>query len=85
MYWHMQQLLPLERSWEGMSDVLGVSPSEGTLVNAVSQCAQRLIPVEAQIKAAIIACQVVHFDETGMRIEAPLHWLHAAGTPTLTD
>ena len=84
VYWHAQQLLPLERSCEVMSDVLGVSPSAGTLVNAVSQCAERLIPVEAQIKDAILACQVVHFDETGMRIEAKLHWLHEAGTPTLT-
>lgn len=84
VYWHMQQLLPLERSCEVMSDVLGMSPSEGTLVNAISQCAERLIPVETQIKDAIIACKVVHFDETGMRIEAKLHWLHEAGTPTLT-
>ena len=84
MYWHAQQLLPLERSCEVMSDVLGVSLSEGTLVNAVSQCAERLIPVENQIKEAIIVSKVVHFDETGMRIEIKLHWLHEAGTPMLT-
>ncbi len=84
VYWHTQQLLPLERSCAVMSDVLGVSPSEGTLVNAIAQCAKQLIPVEAQIKDAILACKIVHFDETGMRIEAKLHWLHEAGTPTLT-
>lgn len=84
VYWHTQQLLPLERSCAVMNDVLGVSPSEGTLVNAVSQCAERLMPVEAQIKDALIASKVVHFDETGMRIEVKLHWLHAAGTPRLT-
>ena len=84
VYWNTQQLLPLERSCEVMSDVLGVSLSEGTVVNAVSQCAEQLIPVETQIKAALIASDVVHFDETGMRVEAKLHWLHTAGTPLLT-
>lgn len=84
VYWNTQQLLPLERSCEVMSDVLGVSLSEGTVVNAVSMCAEQLIPVEDQIKDAIIACKVVHFDETGVRVEVKLHWLHEAGTPTLT-
>ena len=70
VYLHMQQLLQLERSCAVMSDVLGVSPSKGTLVNVIAQCAEQLKPVENQIKDAIIASKVAHFDETGIRIKA---------------
>jgi hypothetical protein len=30
---------------------------------------QALGPIEAQIKSAILASHVAHFDETGMRVE----------------
>lgn len=84
VYLQGQQLMPLERSGEVLSDVLGVSPSEGTLVNAMTTCAEKLASVENQIKAGIQAAAVVNFDETGMRVEGKLNWLHTAGTKMLT-
>ena len=44
----------------------------------------RLQEVNGRIKEGIISSSIVHFDETGMRIEAKLHWLHVAGTGALT-
>jgi transposase len=58
--------------------------SQGTLKNALCCCARTLIPVTEAIKKGVHKARVVHFDETGMRVGARLHWLHSASTKTLT-
>jgi hypothetical protein len=45
---------------------------------------QALEPIEEQIKTAVLASNVVHFDETGMRVEKSLHWFHVASTAWFT-
>lgn len=60
------------------------TPSVGTLATAVAQCHARLAPVEAALKAALSNSAVAHFDETGIRLDQQLYWLHEAGTPRLT-
>jgi transposase len=78
------QLLPSARTCEVLNDILGVSVSEGTLFNARSQCFEQLAPIASNIQAAIMDSPVVHFDETGMRINGKLWWLHVACTDGLT-
>lgn len=78
------QLLPSARTCEVLSEVLGCEVSEGTLYNARAQCFEQLAPVEAQIKASIQKAAVVHFDETGLRVNRKLWWLHVACTLGLT-
>lgn len=36
--------------------------------------------VQAQIKTHLQEAPCVHFDETGVRVEGKLHWLHVAST-----
>src|SRR5260370_148657 len=48
-----QQLLPLARACEVMSDLLFVQISEGTVCDLIARCALRLVPVEQQIKPAL--------------------------------
>lgn len=64
------QLLPAQRTCEVLSDVFGYELSEGTLYNVSAQCFERLAPVEAQIRAAIEAADVIHCDETGLADES---------------
>lgn len=78
------QLLPSARVCEVLSEVLGCDISEGTLYNARLQCFEQLAPVEAQIKESIQSAAVVHFDETGLRVNSKLWWLHVACTASLT-
>ncbi len=78
------QLLPSERSRELLREVFGCEISEGTLYNAREKCFEVLAPVEAQIKAGVKGAAVAHFDETGLRVNSKLWWLHVACTASLT-
>jgi transposase len=78
------QLLPSARTCELLSDILGVNVWQGTLFNTRSQCFEQLAAQEEAIKAEIVGADVVHFDETGMRVNGKLCWLHVACTDGLT-
>ncbi len=78
------QLLPSQRTCELLDEVLGAKVSEGTLYNVREQCFEQLEPITHQIQSAILEAEVVHFDETGMRVNGKLWWLHVACTSGLT-
>lgn len=78
------QLLPLERTAETIKEFTNQTVSEGTLVNASKKLYLALEETEKVIKQQIIASDVVHFDETGMRSENKTQWLHVASTENLT-
>jgi transposase len=76
--------LPLEKIEQLMGDLWGCSFNESTAVTANARMYQALEPVEEQIKMAVLAADVVHFDETGMRVAKSLHWFHVACTSYFT-
>jgi transposase len=84
VYLNQYQLLPIARTEELISDLLGQSPSQGTLMAAVARCSDALKPVEGAIKTAATASNVLNSDETGVRVSKQLHWIHVACTSTLT-
>jgi transposase len=84
VYLNQEQLLPLERSCEVLSDLFGCPISEGTLEQAVAQCHEQLAETEEAIKQGIEEARVVHFDETGLNIGGKTSWLHVSSTPGLT-
>ena len=84
VYLQAYQLLPYDRTRELMRDLFAVEPAAGTLETTLAACHQTLGPVETQIREALTHAAVVHYDETGIRIGGQTHWLHQAGTPTLT-
>jgi len=73
-----------ERISEFLEDVINQKISQGTLVNMINECAVNLEPYVEKIKEKLTDETVVHFDETGIRIEASLHWLHSAGNEMYT-
>lgn len=78
------QLLPSDRTCDLLKEVFGCEVSEGTLYNARRKCFEQLMPVEQQIKAHIEVEKVIHCDETGLRVNGKLWWLHVASTAELT-
>src|SRR6266702_1710627 len=79
-----QQLLPLARACEVMSDLLGVQMSEGNVCDLITRCARQLVTVEQQIKEALKEAAIIHQDETGLNVAGKRHWMHVTCTPTLT-
>ena len=78
------QLLPSDRTREVLSEVFNCDLSEGTLYNARTYCFEQLASVEQQIKQSLEAAAVIHCDETGLRVNRKLWWLHVASTAALT-
>jgi len=83
-YLSIQQLLPLKRLTETIRDLTGHSVSQGTIIHANEELYKKLAHSEEQIKQQLLASPVVHFDESGVRLNGKLHWVHTACTPELT-
>jgi transposase len=84
VYLNNYQLIPLARICELFSDLYGQAPSESLIVSASKEVVDRITPSLAAIREQLTASSVIHCDETGLRVEGFLNWLHAAGTQTLT-
>lgn len=67
-----------------MKDVLGVPLSQGTISNLQKRCHDKLEYFEQSVKDQLIQADVVNFDETGMRVNEDLHWMHVACTDSLS-
>ncbi|MFQ3619271.1 MAG: IS66 family transposase [Cyanobacteriota bacterium] len=78
------QLLLSARVQELLSDAFGCSLSEGTLYQARQSCFESLAEVESGIFESLQQSEVAHFDETGLRVNRKLMWLHVASTQALT-
>lgn len=85
VYFNQYQLLPLERTCEVFKDIYGQPIAEGTILKACEEVAEQARRVNAAIKHHLVEEEkVVHFDETGARVDGKLHWLHTASTERLT-
>jgi transposase len=85
VYFNQQHHVPLERTTEILKDLYGQVVSEGTIVEACTQVAKRVEPVNQACKEELQATtEMAHFDETGARIEKKLWWLHVVCTSLLT-
>jgi transposase len=85
VYLNQYQMIPLERVSETLAEFYGQGLAEGTIVEACQEAAEQVRPVSAAIKTHLIEQEeVVHFDETGTRIDGKLNWLHSASTERLT-
>jgi transposase len=77
-------MVAMNRVVQILEAVSGIRASEGTVANAIEQCAENLEGPVGSIKEAVQGAKVGHFDETGMRSRGKLLWLHAASTRRLT-
>jgi len=84
VYLNNYQLLPIARTIELFRDFYGHSPSEAFIFSANASMIEAINPSLEAIKTALIKEYLVQFDESGLRVEGKLNWLHSAGTNHLT-
>jgi transposase len=77
-YLHQHQKVPYGRTQEMMRDFFGVQMSQGTIKNIMARGHDALASFETNATQLLIASPVVGFDETGMRCQKELCWLHVA-------
>ena len=83
-YLNSYHLIPLKRVREWFADCVGQAISEATIEKAVSQLADAVAPSLDVIYEGLTRSQIVHFDETGFRVNDRLAWLHTASTAWLS-
>jgi transposase len=76
--------LPLGRAAAVMSDLLGAPVSPGSVAAWVQAAAGGLGPFTAAVRDVLTDAPVVNFDETGLRVDGSLGWVHSASTDAAT-
>jgi hypothetical protein len=83
-YYNNYHFIPLQRTSEIFADLYDHRVSEDVVLRSGAVMADCVRPANEAIKHQLIESDVVHFDETGLRVAGKLHWVHGASTATLT-
>ena len=79
-------MIPLERVSDTFEEFYGQRLAEGPIVEFCQEADELVSPVVQAVQQDLTErAKGVHFDETGLRINGKLHWLHVACTAFLTD
>jgi len=84
VYLNSYHLIPVARVREWFADCVGQAVSEGTIERALKQFADAVAPSLDVIYQGLTQADVVHYDETGFRVNTGLRWLHTACTRSLS-
>lgn len=76
--------LPFAKISQLWADLTGYAYNPATLITSQSKLYEQLAPIETQIKEQLKTAPVCHFDETGLRVEGALKWLHLASNDQYT-
>lgn len=83
-YFAHQHFIPVDRLCQIFEDLFGIALSPGTCSNIDEKLFQKLESFERNLKTYLLVARVLHFDETGMRCEKKLHWVHVASSALAT-
>lgn len=76
--------LPFKKIQLLFNDLYGYSINEATVISASKLCFDKLNGSEQIIKMKMAESEVAHADETGIRVNGKLHWLHTASSSMYT-
>lgn len=83
-YLSVQHFIPTARTAQIFEDLFDHKISESIVIKACKQLSTKVQPAIDAIKIQLQQADVVHFDESGIRVDGKLHWIHSASTPYLT-
>lgn len=83
-YLSVQQLLPVQRIGQMCEDLFGQGISDATVHAAIDKTDDSLAPFKSAVVLHIQQASVSHADESGVRVNNKLHWLHVVCTTLLT-
>ena len=84
VYLYAGQFLSKKRTAQALAELFGIPLSSGTVAALTARAAGRLDGFLEEIRARIAAAGVAGFDETGLRVEGKLRWVHCARTGKYT-
>lgn len=83
-YFSSEHFVPVERTAQIFEDLVHHRLSEATILKAGQELSQGVEPAVEAVKAQLREAEVLHTDESGVRVNQQLHWLHVAATERLT-
>jgi len=84
VYLNNYQLLPLKRTCEILGEVYGHRPSQAAVMAASQRVGAAVVESVALIAEQLKRSAVIHCDESGVRVQGHLNWLHVVSTAHLT-
>lgn len=80
----VEHKMPLEQISSWLEDLYGYEVNSATIESILARGYNLAEAIESQSLASLHEAATVHFDETGVRVEGQLQWLHTASTETHT-
>jgi transposase len=77
--------IPVERTTEIFADLVHHQMSEATVLKASEDLETCIAPSTEAVKGLLRDAEVLHVDESGLRVRGTLHWVHVACTERLTS
>ncbi len=80
VYLYVGQFLSKKRTAQALAELFGTPVSAGTVAAMTARAADGLGTFLDLVRGRIAAAAVAHFDETGLRVDGKLRWVHSAST-----
>ena len=77
-------MMGIKRTHDILSAVFGIPISTGTIFSMVKSCAEKLADTVERIRQTVVSLPLVHFDETGTRVDKKTFWFHNASNELFT-
>src|SRR5512135_3037866 len=84
VYLVLGQHLPVARTAGLLAELFGIPMAVGTVAAWTSRAAAGLEPFTAAARTGLARAELVHADETGLRVAGRLHWLYVATSALFT-
>jgi len=84
-YFSNQHHLPVERTAQIFEDLVHQPMCDATVLKASEDLGESIAPSSEAVHEMLRDAEVVHLDESGLRVRGKLHWLHVASTERLTS